>query len=210
MKFNIFANNYIRTPRLQSFITLVVATLMISTVCVSGSASDFSTNCHYNYNAIIETKSENLTLSPPETWSTVIYDEVGREVSHKIQSILPSLSETVSKLHHLPLPSNITAATFGFVLSKLTRFFYKTTVSIIPPAFLVLEALAQMGYIGDEKEGVVQWFREMESFSVIGECLEEYNLPSADEARPFVKLVVDFFFGRALVFVLGFSAAFLL
>ena len=58
-------------------------------------------------------------------------------------------------------------------------------------------------------EGIVQWFRAMDFSSLIGDRFDRYKLPSADKVKPFVKLAVDFFFCRALVFFLAFSIAFL-
>jgi hypothetical protein len=187
----------------------IVVFLLFSAISVSGLVSDFSPKDLHDFEVNTEPKAENLQLPAPAHWANIVIEEVTLEATSRIQNILPSLTLTISKLDELPLPSNVATAAFGFTFSKLTKFFYKTTVTTIPPAFLAFEALAQIGYIGETDEGIVQWFRALEFSSLIGDRLDYYKLPSADNVRPFVKLAVDFFFGRALVFFLAFSVAFL-
>ena len=83
-------------------------------------------------------------------------------------------------------------------------------MTYLPPAFLALESLAQLGYIGDKNEGIIDWARESNLTFTLENRFCQGDLPTASDARPFVQLAVDFFLDRFLIFLLGFVMAFLI
>ena len=154
-----------------------------------------------------ESEPGNLALPSPAGWFTVISDELSREVSKKVSRAAERYADN---LLDIPLPTNLAVVVSGFVSHKLARVLWVSLVTYLPPAFLALESLAQLGYIGDKNEGIIDWARESNLTSTLENRFGQGDLLTASDARPYIQLAVDFFLDRLLIFLLGFVMAFLI
>ena len=106
-----------------------------------------------------------------------------------------------------PFSSGVAVVLAGYLIHRICRLSMKIAFRVLPPVFIALEVLSQVGVIGEVNEGIVDWVRYSNVTAAIEESMQ-MDLPSPADAKPVVEEVVAFLVSRGLLVSVGFLAAF--